>query len=208
MTEKSNWNFIIPEETPENLTLKIHQPNWYKVDVEKLQQSSMKEASYLFASLLVAENYEYFDKVKKFLLDVPEPRKSLEELSQELDEKFEKHIESVKDKFALSKETAEYHYNRKFETINGNFEYARENGFFPLKYTLSGAFDCSTLSVNGGVNIGSPTFMVKNGSNHQGYYTIGEDGYYKFYMEKKPNRVFRFFVYKLMGFKWNDEVLK
>jgi hypothetical protein len=47
--------------------------------------------------------------------------------------------------------------------------------------------------------------MVKHGSSHQGYYTIGDDGYYKFYMEKKPNAFFRFFVYKLMGFRWVDE---
>jgi hypothetical protein len=30
----------------------------------------------------------------------------------------------------------------------------------------------------------------------------------RFYVEKKPNAFFRFFVYKLMGFKWIDEEIK
>jgi hypothetical protein len=199
MTEEPK--LIIPEGTPE-FTLKINQPNWYDVDADKL--TSAKDIAKLLTALdmKVCENYENFDEVKKFLI-IPEKPKTLEEISQELDEKFEKHIESVKDKFALSKESAEYHYNRKFETINGNFEYAKSYGYFPQITFL----DSSKFTISSKFDISSPTFMVKNGNNHQGYYTIG-DGYYRFYMEKKPNRVFRWFVKQLMGFKWIDEVLK
>ena len=178
---------------------------YYPVSMEKLEQASMKEAAYLIAPMNIGEDYEYYDKVKHLLI-IPEPHKSLEEISQELDEKFENLLVKTKRKFAVSKESAEYQHNRNFDRIIGNFEYARENGYFPkVTFISSGTLDYSNLSVNIGSNISSPCFMVKHGSSHQGYYTIGDDGYYRFYMEKKPNIVFRWFVYKLMGFRWVDE---
>jgi len=175
----------------------------YKLNPVKLAGASQSILPYLFGYFYFTEEFEYFDKIKH-LLDIPEPRKSIEEHSQELNEKFEKHIESVKDKFAELKYNQEYHYNRKFETINGNFEYAKSYGFFPQITFL----DSSKFTISNKFDISSPSFVVKNGINHQGYYTIGDDGYYRFYMEKKPNMIFRFFVYKLMGFKWIDEVLE
>jgi hypothetical protein len=181
--------------------------NYYPVSVEKLQQASMREAAYLIAPVNIGEDYEYFDEVKHLLI-IPEKPKTLEELQQELDEKFEELLVKTKRKFAVSKESAEYHHNRNFDRIIGNFEYAKTQGYFPkVTFISSGTLDYSKLSVNIGSNISSPCFMVKHGSNHQGYYTIGDDGYYRFYVEKKPNIVFRWFVYKLMGFQWIDEVL-
>ena len=188
-------------------TLYIHQPNWYDVDTTKL--TSAKDIAELLTAMemRVSPTSKNFDKVKKFLI-IPEPHKSLDEISQELDEKFEKLIEQTKRNFNASKLTGERNYDWNFGRIIGNFEYARENGSFPkVTFISSGTLDYSNLSVNIGSNISSPCFMVKHGSSHQGYYTIGDDGYYKFYMEKKPNAFFRFFVYKLMGFRWVDEVL-
>lgn len=180
---------------------------YYPVSMEKLERASMKEAAYLIAPMNIGEDYEYFDKVKH-LLDIPEKPKSLEEISQELDEKFEKLIEQYKRNSYSSKICAESKYEREFDKIFDNFEYAKTQGYFPkVTFISSGPLDYSKLSVNIGSNISSPCFMVKHGSNHQGYYTIGDDGYYRFYVEKKPNIVFRWFVYKLMGFKWIDEVL-
>ena len=180
---------------------------YYPVSMEKLEQASMKEAAYLIAPMNIGEDYEYYDKVKHLLI-IPEEPKSLDEISQELDEKFEKLIVGTKAKFECSGDFAEGRYNRNFDRIIENFEYARENGYFPqVTFISSGTLDYSKLSVNIGSNISSPCFMVKHGSSHQGYYTIGDDGYYRFYMEKKPNAFFRFFVYKLMGFRWVDEVL-
>jgi hypothetical protein len=170
----------------------------------------MKEAAYLIAPVNIGEDYEYFDEVKHLLI-IPEPHKSIEELQQELDEKFEKLIEQTKRNFNASKLTGERNYDWNFDKIIGNFEYARKNGNFPIKYTFTtGVLDGSYLVSDGscGVKFSSPSFVVKHGSNHQGYYTIGDDGYYRFYVEKKPNIVFRWFVYKLMGFQWIDEVLK
>ena len=184
-------------------TLKIG-PSGYKLNPEKLKGAPQSILPYILGCFYFTEEFEYFDVIKDYL-DIPEPKKSLEEISQELDEKFEKLIEQTKRNFNASKLTGERNYDWNFDKIIGNFEYARKNGNFPIKYTLSGTLDYSNLSVNIGSNISSPCFMVKHGSNHQGYYTIGDDGYYRFYVEKKPNIVFRWFVYKLMGFQWIDE---
>jgi basic membrane lipoprotein Med (substrate-binding protein (PBP1-ABC) superfamily) len=188
---------------------------YYPVSIEKLQQASMREAAYLIAPVNIGEDYEYFDEVKHLLeipakiFDAQRPRKSIEELKQELDEKFEKLIEQYKRNSYASTLTTQSNYDWNFDRIIENFEYARENGYFPkVTFISSGTLDYSKLSVNAGSNISSPCFMVKHGSSHQGYYTIGDDGYYRFYMEKKPNAFFRFFVYKLMGFRWVDGVLK
>jgi len=187
-------------------TLKIGTTG-YKLNPEKLKRAPQSVLPYILGCFYFTEDYEYFDVIQDYL-DIPEEPKTLEEISQELDEKFEKLIEQTKRNFNASKLTGERNYDWNFDKIIGNFEYARENGNFPIKYTLSGTLDYSKLSVNIGSNISSPCFMVKHGSNHQGYYTIGDDGYYRFYVEKKPNIVFRWFVYKLMGFQWIDEEIK
>ena len=185
-------------------TLKIG-PSGYKLNPEKLKGASQSVLPYILGCFYFKEEYEYFDIVKPYL-DIPEPHKTLDEISQELDEKFEKLIVGTKAKFECSGDFAEGRYNRNFDRIIGNFEYAKTQGYFPqVTFISSGTLDYSKLSVNIGSNISSPCFMVKHGSSHQGYYTIGDDGYYKFYMEKKPNVVFRWFVYKLMGFRWVDE---
>ena len=179
----------------------------YKLNPEKLKGAPQSVLPYILGCFYFKEEYEYYDIVKPYL-DIPEEPKSLDEISQELDEKFEKLIEQYKRNSYASKLTTERNYDWNFDKIIGNFEYARENGSFPkVTFISSGTLDYSKLSVNAGSNISSPCFMVKHGSSHQGYYTIGDDGYYRFYMEKKPNAFFRFFVYKLMGFRWVDEVL-
>ena len=179
----------------------------YKLNPEKLKGASQSVLPYILGCFYFKEEYEYFDVIKDYL-DIPEKPKSLDEISQELDEKFEELLVKTKRKFAVSKESAEYQHNRNFDRIIGNFEYAKTQGYFPqVTFISSGTLDYSKLSVNIGSNISSPCFMVKHGSSHQGYYTIGDDGYYRFYMEKKPNVIFRWFVYKLMGFRWVDDVL-
>jgi hypothetical protein len=185
-------------------------PSGYKLNPEKLKRAPQSVLPYILGCFYFTEDYEYFDVIKDYL-DIPEPKKSLEEISQELDEKFEKLIEQYKRNSYASTLTTESNYDWNFDRIIENFEYARENGSFPIKYTFTtGVLDGSYLvsDGSGGVKFSSPSFVVKHGSNHQGYYTIGDDGYYRFYVEKKPNIVFRWFVYKLMGFKWIDEVLK
>ena len=185
-------------------TLKF-EPSGYKLNPEKLKGASQSILPYLFGSNLhYTEDYEYFDKIRPYL-DIPEEPKSLEELSQELEEKIDVLIAKTIAKFEFSKETAEYYYNERFDRIFSNFQYAKEHGHFPIiRIAKTGRIDYATLSVSDGGDIGYPSFVVKQGDKHDGYYTIG-DGYYRFYMKEKPNMIFRWFVHKLMGFKWIDE---
>lgn len=178
---------------------------WYEVDVNKLRKSSMTDAAYLFASLRVNEDYEHFDRVKHLLI-IPEEPKSLEDLSQELEEKIDVLIKTTKEKFECSKETAEYYYNERFDRIFSNFHYAKEYGYFPIiRIAKTGRIDYAKLSVSNGGDIGSTSFVIKHGSNSKGYYTIGNGTYFKFYISDKPNMIVRFFMDKLLGFKWVDE---
>ena len=187
-------------------TLKIGTTG-YKLNPEKLVGASQSVLPYILGCFYFKEEYEYYDIVKPYL-DIPPEPKTLEQIEEELDEKFEKLIEQYKRNSYASTLTTERNYDWNFDRIIGNFEYAKTQGYFPkVTFISSGTLDYSKLSVNIGSNISSPCFMVKHGSSHQGYYTIGDDGYYRFYMEKKPNAFFRFFVYKLMGFRWVDEVL-
>jgi hypothetical protein len=195
MTEQSNWKFIIPKET---LTLETHLPNWYRVDVEKLHHQRFEDVAYLFATMVVSKDYEYFDKVKKFL-KIPEKPKTLEEISQECEEKFDKHIESIKHKFAELKCHQEYLYNQKFNRIIENFEYAKEHGQFPVRLTI-GNLDCSTLGVSSAVDW---TTEFRIGKDVVGYWDIKPN--IKVYLEKKPNRIVRYFSKLLLDFTWKDK---
>jgi hypothetical protein len=171
--------------------------NYYPVSIEKLQRASMREAAYLIAPVNIGEDYEYFDKVKH-LLDIPEKPKSIEELSQELNEKIDKLIEDTKRKFYGCKIHTESRYERAFDKIFDDFEYAKEHGQFPLKFTL----DYSKLTATGS-NITS-NFEIKSGGEEVGYYTTG-NGYLRFLMDKKPNFIVRFCMNKLLNFRWVDK---
>jgi len=180
---------------------------YYPVSVEKLQQASMREAAYLIAPVNIGEDYEYFDEVKH-LLDIPEPPKSLEELQQELDDKFEELWVRTKLKFDTSKQTSEYHYSKKFEKINKNFEYMKQWGHL-LYITLvpdgqtftNGAYLISTG--NGNASWGTE-FNLNPSKNSVGYYYVKPD--VKFHMTKPPNIIVRFFMKNLLNFEWRNKV--
>ena len=186
---------------------------YYPVSMEKLEQASMKEAAYLIAPMNIGEDYEYFDKVKKFLI-IPEKPKTLDEISQELDEKFEKLIEQYKRNSYSSKICAEKRYNTEFDNIFDNFAYAKKNGSFPqtVKWVMGttglSAADGSYLVSNcGGAEWVSTNYVIKQGKNHKGYYTFGNQRYFKYYMPEKPTGIVRFFMKVCLGFFWIDEVL-
>jgi hypothetical protein len=182
---------------------KIRQaPKAYKLDPEKLKGASQSILPYLFGSNLhYSEDYEYFDKIKPYL-DIPEKPKTLDEIQQEFDEKIDAQIEKFKLCSGWSRENAEERYNRKFDGIIKNFEYAKEHGQFPLKLNL--AYTTTGLSA-----YSSPytetSFVIKQGNDHKGYYTIGNQRYLRYYMKDKPNRLVRFFMKTCLGFFWIDE---
>jgi hypothetical protein len=126
------------------------------------------------------------------------PRRSIEEITQEFDEKIDELLVKTKRKFDVSKQTAEYHYNAKFAGIFDNFEYAKKNGEFRPKLTFSSGIGLSAGSYE-------TSFVIKQGNNHEGYYTFGNGRYFKYYMATKPNMIARFFMKQLLGFRWIDE---
>ena len=189
-------------------TLKIGTTG-YKLNPEKLKKASQSVLPYILGCFYFTEEYEYFDVIKDYL-DIPEEPKSLDEISQELDEKIEKLIVETKAKFECSGDFAENRYNRNFDKIFENFEYAVKNGVFPQKAkwvmgTGLSALDGAYLVSNGG-NF-TPSFVVKQGKNHKGYYTFGNRRYFKYYMPEKPTAIVRFFMKVCLGFFWVDEVL-
>ena len=134
-------------------------------------------------------------------LEFSVPRKSIEEISQEFDEKIDKLIETTKEKFECSKYFAEKRYNKEFDKIIENFEYAKEHGSFPKIQTLT--LDYSQF-VATGISVES-SFVIKQGKKHEGYYTNGNRRYLKYYMPTKPNVIVRFFMRTCLGFYWVDE---
>ena len=171
---------------------------YYPVSMKKLEQASMREAAYLIAPMNIGEDYEYFDKVKH-LLDIPEPRKSLEEIKQELDEKFEKLIEKTHLQYRIGHDWTYTlrKYNQFCKDQDADFEYAKEHGHFPVK--LKFVSDAGILSVN------NPTtsFEIRCGTNHAGYYSIGA-GNVRYYMNEKPNWLVKNCAKIFFDFTWKD----
>ena len=179
----------------------------HKLDISKIK--TIEDIKNVFDTMsLVAsmsEDNELYEIAKEYFtipyvepkLEFKLPRKSLEEISQECEEKFDKHIESIKHKFAELKCHQEYYYNQRFNRIIENFEYARKNGRFPEKHRL-------IYSDNLGTNNFTSSFIIKQGNNHEGYYTIG-NGYLRFYMPYKPNVITRWFMNKCLSIRWVDE---
>ena len=132
-------------------------------------------------------------------LEFPIPRKSIEEITQELDEKIDALIKTTKEKFECSNYFAGKRYNEKFDRIIQDFEYAKEHGQFPLKLTL----DYSQFVATG--SSVESSFVIKQGKTHEGYYTNGNRRYLKYYMPTKPNVIVRFFMRTCLGFYWVDE---
>ena len=185
----------------------------YRLDVDKIKTlkdvknvlDSIRFVGYYDADDPNDENYylsEYFT-----ILEEPQeltfstPRKSIEEITQELDEKIDALIKTTKEKFECSNYFAGKRYNEKFDRIIQDFEYAKKNGFFPQIQTL-------TLDSSKFVAIGSslePSFVIRQGKTHEGYYTNGNRRYLKYYMPDKPNVIVRFFMKTCLGFYWIDE---
>lgn len=171
---------------------------WYDVDTTKL--TSMKYIAALFDAmgLKVSEGNENFDKVKHLLI-IPEQPKTLDEIKEEFDEKIDALIKTTKEKFECSNYFAGKRYNEKFDRIIQDFEYAKDHGSFPQKFTL----DYSKFVVTG--SSVESSFVIKQGNKHEGYYTNGNRRYLKYYMPDKPNVIVRFFMRTCLGFYWVDE---
>jgi len=181
----------------------------HKLDVSKIKTlkdvKNVFECMNLYAS--ASEDAKDYKLLKEYFtipnepqeLKFELPRKSLEEISQEFDEKIDKQIERVKEKFNQLGYTQKYQYQVKFNRIFENFEYAKEHGQFPVRLTI-GKLDCSTLGVSSAVDW-STEYRI--GKDEVGYWDIKPN--IKVYLKKKPNRVVRYFSKLLLDFTWKDK---
>jgi hypothetical protein len=181
------------------------EPLNHKLDVSKIKTlidvKNVFECMSLYSN--ASETHEKYELLKEYFtipnepqeLKLELPRKSLEEISQEFDEKIDKQIEDVEYKFAQLKYYQEYQFSKKITRIIEDIEYARKNGSFPAK------LDYSKLTATGS-NITS-NFVIKSGGKEVGYYTFG-NGYLKYYMNKKPTVISRWFMKNCLSFVWVD----
>jgi hypothetical protein len=174
----------------------------YKLDVDKIK--TIKDIKNVFELLdlgfYLPEDHKDYNLFKELTIQPEEPRKSLEEIKQELDKKFEEIIEQTKRKSHLYKQIAERKYEDKFDRIFDNFQYAVKNGVFPLK-RLFGIADYSNVSVNNAI---TDNFVIKSNpiSIGVGYYQISSDT--QFWMKEKPNFIVRNCAKILLGLIWKD----
>jgi peptide methionine sulfoxide reductase MsrA len=180
----------------------------HKLDTSKLK--TIKDIKNVFECMGLysnaSEDNEKYELLKEYFTIPNEPqeikfelpRKSLEEISQEFDEKIDKQIEDVEYKFAQLKYHQEYRYNQKFDRIIENFESAKKYGSFPV--TLTVGADGSYLVAN---NTVSWNTEYRIGTNEVGYWDIKPN--IKVYLEKKPNRIVRYFSKLLLDFTWKDK---
>ena len=173
----------------------------YKLNPNKLKGAPQSILPYVVGAFYYTKDFEYFDIIKPYL-DIPEKSKTLEEIQQELDEKFEKLIEKTHLQYRIGHDWLykKKRYEEFCKKQDADFEYARENGFFPPK--LTGTLDYSNLIATGS-NITS-SFVIRCGTDNAGYYTIG-NGYLRFYMPDKPNAITRWFMKNCLSFIWVDE---
>jgi len=183
----------------------------HKLDVSKIK--TLKDVKNVFESMSLvtnaSEDNEQYELIKEYFtipnepqeLKLELPRKSLEEISQEFDEKIDKQIEDVEYKFAQLKYYQEYQFSKKITRIIEDIEHAKTYGSFPTRITI-GNLDCSKLTATGS-NITS-SFVIKEGGKEVGYYTFGS-GYFRYYKRDKPNFIVRFCMNKLLDFRWVDE---
>jgi hypothetical protein len=180
------------------------EPLNHKLDVSKIKTltdvKNVFECMSLYAN--ASEEHEQYELLKEYftipnepqeLVGFKLPRKSLEEITQEFDEKIDKQIEDVEYKFAQLKHYQEYQYNQKFQRIEDNFQHLKNYGCLPI----------ITFGTGIGVNNITSNFVIKSGGKEVGFYTFG-NGYLKYYMDKKPTAIVRFFMNKLLGFRWED----
>ena len=184
-------------ESPKTKLIIAKAPKAYKLNPKKLVGASSSVLPYLIGAFYYNEDYEYFELVKPYL-DIPEPRKSLEEIKQELDEKFEKLIERTHLQYRIGHDWTYTlrKYNQFCKDQDADFEYARENGYFPVKLKFVSNTELS-------VNNTTTSFEIRCGTNNAGYYTIGA-GNVRYYMNEKPNWWVRNCAKIFFDFTWKS----
>ena len=182
---------------------KMTEQTHYKLNVDKIK--TIEDVKNVFELLnlgfYLPEDHKDYNLFKELTIQPEEPRKSLEEIKQELDKKFEEIIEQYKRNSYASKLTAERKYENKFDKISYNFQCAVNNGVFPRYFSLTtlGIADYSNVSVNNAI---TDKYVIKPNAIGVGYYQISSDT--QFWMKEKPNFIVRNCAKILLGLIWKD----
>jgi len=215
MTE-TNHSQSIPISPNVFPTKQMTEPTGYKLNPKKLRGVSTSVLPAFLGAFYYTEDYEYFDVIKPYLI-IPEEPKTLEEIKQELDKKFEKIIEQYKRNSYASKLTAERKYEDKFDRISYNFQCAVNNGFFPqyLSITTSGnsltTSANSLFTVNGGglslnnaiiSNVNTHNIVINSNVNNVGYWE--SKPIFKVYFNKRPNWLSRICAKIIFDITWKS----
>ena len=175
------------------------EPTGYKLDVDKIK--TIEDVKNVFELLdlgfYLPEDHKNYKLFKELTIQPEDPRKSLEEIKQELDKEFGKIIEQTKRNSYASKLTAESNYENKFDKIFDNFEYAVKNGHFPVQRLFG--IDYSNVSLNNAI---THNFVIKPNSIGVGYWEIQPN--IQVHRKTKPNRIVRYFSRLLLDFHWKD----
>jgi len=179
-------------------------PKAYKFDLEKLSKTPIGEFAYFFTNTYVQENFEYFDKIKH-LLDIPEERKSLDEIQTEFNNKIDSLIEKTKRNFYASRLTSENNFHRNFETIIDRFEFAKKYGYFNhlpgIAYVNPGK--ASFIKVNNFNSINIETGPLSKWTCHFFRNKSGKSAIsIKLEKEMVPNIIVRWFSKVFLGCTW------
>ena len=179
----------------------------HKLDTSKLK--TIKDIKNVFDTMsLVAsmdEDNERYEIAKEYFTipyKHPEikgsfqlPRKSLEEISQELEEKFEKLIEKTHLEYRIGHNW--FYKLRRYEEFckkqDEDFEHAKTYGSFPVTLT--------TMTVDYS-KLGYTTEFIRFNSNEVGYWDIKPN--IKMYLEKKPNWLVRNCAKIFFDITWKD----
>jgi len=184
----------------------------HKLDTSKLK--TIKDIKNVFDTMsLVAsmdEDNERYEIAKEYFT-IPNPpqeikgkfelpRKSLKEISQELEEKFEKLIEKTHLEYRIGHNWL--YKLRRYEEFckkqDEDFEHAKTYGSFPV--TLTVRADGSYLVAN---NTVSWNTEYRIGTNEVGYWSIQPN--IKMYLKKKPNWLVRNCAKIFFDFTWKDK---
>jgi hypothetical protein len=150
--------------------------NSYRLDIEKLKRSSIGPLAYLYKDLLIGEDFEYFNEIKHLLV-IPDKRKSLDEIMEDHDKKFNLLIEQTKHRFEHLKRKLCYKPNfttAKIEIIGSGILCASSSATFFTSQVLT--------PFVGSYNIGGNIIRTS----------------------KKPKLISRLITDYLLGWKWTE----
>jgi hypothetical protein len=149
----------------------------------------------------------YLSKVERIVKKrKKQKKKSIEDIKQELNEKFDQIEKNYKEKCILSKARSDREFERFCKQQDKDFETAKTTGQFPVKICIN---YCESLTGSGSVLVSSGTVStfsqicaINKTGNSKGYWSFKPE--LKIYSEKKPNVFARRFA-KLFDSEWVNE---